>query len=544
MIITEGRKEDIYNKYKNKIEVERKLNSLIEPISVYDILIQDPYIQNTNYKFLEPLLQQYYFNNEIYPREGEELEELEPNIPSTSRDAIIRKRQFVNNIVPKVQFFENNKDKYPKKDLRNYIGDWFDRDFLDFTTDLMSKQSKKKEKKEAKKDSVKLYEDDNILVVKPLTHKASCYYGSGTKWCTTMAGTPSYFQQYTKQGNLYYIILKKISRESKYGKIALLLKPGVKFDDGDFYDTKDHLLTKNEIELFKTFVITNAINAIEKDNKENNKFKWLNELEKEIKNSKFIISTLPPKNYSFGNLSPNSRLTLDFKTLNFVEASDLGDINDENYERILRYSCYIEIKCEQNKDLNGVIQVDGIIVDITENEYELQMEFYSDYSAYELLEDETIIRTQKKTYDNILERIILTINDELISMIKSSKEIKDIYEKWVDKYGKRTYGSFGGAQYTFEGGGKLTKEMIKYLDELPEGQKGNRLEFLQKTGKVITTDKGNFNPLGKRISLQGYFSSWFSGLNKAGIIQTKQGQKGFTKGPNFEKFKEKILTKK
>ena len=110
-----------------------------------------------------------------------ELEELEPNTVATSRDSIINTRNFVNIVVPKVQFFENNKDKYSKKDLRQYIGDWFDRDFLDFTTDLMSKQSKKKESKDAKKDSIKLYEDDNILVVKPLTHKSSCYYGSGTK---------------------------------------------------------------------------------------------------------------------------------------------------------------------------------------------------------------------------------------------------------------------------------------------------------------------------------------------------------------------------
>ena len=543
MVLTEGRKEDIYNKYKNKIDVERKLNSLIEPISIYDILIQDPYIQDTNYKFLDPLIQQYYFTNEINPRQGKELEELEPNTVATSRDSIINTRNFVNIVVPKVQFFENNKDKYSKKDLRQYIGDWFDRDFLDFTTDLMSKQSKKKESKDAKKDSIKLYEDDNILVVKPLTHKASCYYGSGTKWCTTMSGTPSYFEDYSRRGNLYYIILKKISRESKYGKIALLLKPDVKFDDGEFYDTKDHLLTKNEIELFKNFVIQNAVNAINSDSEKSFSEKWLQKLKKEINNSKQLIRSREYQLF-FNKLSPNKPLMMKFEILNFSDFFDMGDMGEDegNY---INYEMNIKVTCNQSDDLNGVISVNGIIYDMSSNEYEFQSGFESENESFGFSEYETFVRTMKKPQENILVNIIDNIIfNTLFPKLKSSKEIENIYENWVDNNVKRTYGSFGGSQYTFEGGGKLTKEMIKYLDELPEGQKGNRLDFLQKTGKVTTTDKGNFNPSGKRISLQGYFSSWFSALNKAGIIQSKTGQKGFTKGPNFEKFKEKILTKK
>lgn len=543
MILTEGRKEDIYNKYKNKIDVERKLNASVEPISIYDILIQDPYIQDTNYKFLDSLIQQHYFTNEIYPRQGKELEELEPNTVATSRDSIINKRNFVNTVVPKVQFFENNKDKYPKKDLRQYIGDGFDRDFLNFTTDLMSKQSKKNEGKEAKKDSIKLYEDDNILVVKPLTHKASCYYGSGTKWCTTMAGSPSYFNEYSRKGNLYYIILKKIARESKYAKIALLLKPNVNFDDGEFYDTKDHLLTKNEIELFKNFVIQNAVNSINSDSEKSFKKRWLSTLENEIKNSKQLFK-FREYQLSFNKLSPNKPLIMKFEVLNFSEFSDMGDFGEDEGNHI-NYEMDIKVTCNQSDNLNGIITVVGMVYDMTSSEYEFQCGFESENESFGLSEYKTFVRTIKKPQENILINIIDNIILGVLSPeLKSSKEMENMYENWVDNNVKRTYGSFGGSQYTFEGGGKLTKEIINYLDELPEGQKGNRLEFLQKTGKVTTTDKGNFSSSGKRISLQGYLSSWFSALNKAGIIQTKSGQKGFTKGSNFEKFKEKILTKK
>jgi len=141
MVLLEGRKEDIYNKYKGQIDTERKLNSSFEPLSIYDILIGEPFIQQTNYKYLEPLIQQYFFFNEIYPRQGKELEELEPNHPNTSIESIRNKRSFVQNVIPKIEFFDRNKDKYPKKDLREYIGDWFDRDFLDFTDDLMRESS-------------------------------------------------------------------------------------------------------------------------------------------------------------------------------------------------------------------------------------------------------------------------------------------------------------------------------------------------------------------------------------------------------------------
>ena len=84
MVLLEGRKEDIYNKYKGQIDSDRKLDSSFEPLSIYDILIGEPFLQQTNYKYLEPLVQQYFFNNEVYPRQGKELEELEPNHPNTA----------------------------------------------------------------------------------------------------------------------------------------------------------------------------------------------------------------------------------------------------------------------------------------------------------------------------------------------------------------------------------------------------------------------------------------------------------------------------
>jgi len=55
---------------------------------------------------------------------------------------------------------------------------------------------------------VKVFEDDEWLLVRPLTYLASKKYGSNTKWCTTQSDNPEYFLKYTKKGVLIYCINK------------------------------------------------------------------------------------------------------------------------------------------------------------------------------------------------------------------------------------------------------------------------------------------------------------------------------------------------
>jgi hypothetical protein len=56
---------------------------------------------------------------------------------------------------------------------------------------------------------IKLYDDSEWLIVKPLTFAASKKYGAFTKWCTTSRDNPDYFIRYTNRGSLIYIINKK-----------------------------------------------------------------------------------------------------------------------------------------------------------------------------------------------------------------------------------------------------------------------------------------------------------------------------------------------
>jgi hypothetical protein len=53
--------------------------------------------------------------------------------------------------------------------------------------------------KVGKDEYIKLFEDKTIMALKPLTHQASCKYGSGTKWCVTMRDTDEWWENYTKK---------------------------------------------------------------------------------------------------------------------------------------------------------------------------------------------------------------------------------------------------------------------------------------------------------------------------------------------------------
>ena len=66
----------------------------------------------------------------------------------------------------------------------------------------------KLQSKELEKQVVKVFEDDEWVVVRPLTFEASAKYGAGTKWCTTYQNEKTYFARYWKRGILAYFINK------------------------------------------------------------------------------------------------------------------------------------------------------------------------------------------------------------------------------------------------------------------------------------------------------------------------------------------------
>ena len=66
----------------------------------------------------------------------------------------------------------------------------------------------KVESKGLENEIIKVYEDDEWLLVRPLTYLSSKKYGANTKWCTTQTDNPDYFLKYSKKGVLIYCINK------------------------------------------------------------------------------------------------------------------------------------------------------------------------------------------------------------------------------------------------------------------------------------------------------------------------------------------------
>ena len=110
---------------------------------------------------------------------------------------------------------------------------------LGYLTQALSMiSSKKEQEREAKKQAERVFESGDVLVIRALTHNASCYFGAGTRWCTA-GQQPDYFNKYTKEGKLYYFIDKSNRRQ----KVALYVKdrdPSV-FDAADKEHSIDFL---------------------------------------------------------------------------------------------------------------------------------------------------------------------------------------------------------------------------------------------------------------------------------------------------------------
>lgn len=73
----------------------------------------------------------------------------------------------------------------------------------------MSVAEMKSEEKELETQVIKIHEDSEWLLIRPLTFKSSCKYGANTKWCTTTEHNQEYYNKYAKRGVLIYCINKK-----------------------------------------------------------------------------------------------------------------------------------------------------------------------------------------------------------------------------------------------------------------------------------------------------------------------------------------------
>jgi hypothetical protein len=83
------------------------------------------------------------------------------------------------------------------------------------------KKMEKEEKKAMKSQVNKLIDDDDFLLIEPLSYYSSCAYGGGTKWCTASRETDKNFKEITNDNYLFYLIDKHKKETHPLYKIAI-----------------------------------------------------------------------------------------------------------------------------------------------------------------------------------------------------------------------------------------------------------------------------------------------------------------------------------
>tara|TARA_B100002019_G_scaffold45661_2_gene38371 strand:+ start:4938 stop:6614 length:1677 start_codon:yes stop_codon:yes gene_type:complete len=153
------------------------------------------------------------------------------------------------------------------------IDSYDDLDVLERLMDEVESIMTRKDKEKMFKSEVdKVYEDDNWVIIRPKSHGASCYYGAGTKWCTT-SKNKNFFEKYNREGVLYYVIKKQSGKDYKIALFKRLPKVGTDYNtnrrvlgrvpDDEWYDMEDNLLDGRTSSIVTSMLPDKAIQVIE-----------------------------------------------------------------------------------------------------------------------------------------------------------------------------------------------------------------------------------------------------------------------------------------
>jgi hypothetical protein len=234
VIIIEGKKEDVASKLKQRFEydgpfIDRILN--VDPTG-------SKYVEYIGKKLEKIIPELGGVNGGLNVQQTEALQDLfgviipwfHVNADRITEDDILNAetafRNDANNIyvAPNIEGITRS-----PKDITQYENPQFIKKLMVIVD---GRKSQREMAKEAKSQSDKIYEDDDVLVVSPKSHSASCYYGANTKWCTTQKDSSGYFDKYSKSGTLYYFLNKKTGN-----KVALYRNQDE--SDNEVFDSKD-----------------------------------------------------------------------------------------------------------------------------------------------------------------------------------------------------------------------------------------------------------------------------------------------------------------
>lgn len=140
-------------------------------------------------------------------------------------------------------------------------------------------------------DRDKIYQDENIVVVAPLTHRSSCKYGANTKWCTAVPSNDEYFRDYIFNGVLIYFIIRSPHKESKIPEYKFAYYHAYDssaIGEQGWYDMSDNAVNDENVDMnLLKFLIPDHIFDLVKEYIKSQKNTWKirqNEVRKNITN--------------------------------------------------------------------------------------------------------------------------------------------------------------------------------------------------------------------------------------------------------------------
>jgi hypothetical protein len=146
--------------------------------------------------------------------------------------------------------------------------------------------------KDMEKQVKVILDDEEWLILRPLTYASSKKYGSNTKWCTTQENNPEYFFKYSKRGVLIYTINKKTGY-----KVATFYSLDKSEPEYSWWNQKDTRIDSLEAEISHE-LRTIIHDTCKEKNAKTNRF-LLNDDER-IKEEKLLNS----RNYDLGLSEP------------------------------------------------------------------------------------------------------------------------------------------------------------------------------------------------------------------------------------------------
>ena len=271
-------------------------------------------------------------------------------------------------ILNPLKFFASHTAEFATKDINSYDN------LEEFQKAVQEVESKQRREIDEIIPGEKVLENDKFIVVAPGTIDSSCSYGAGTTWCTTMKDQ-TYFNDYTKKGQLYYILSKIKPTSDVTNKIAirfLFEKGSTGFKIAEIRDTKNTNLSYDEfIELVGEDTYRKIVEDLGKRREMDvDKFSYDKLLKHYQENPANVLNAL-----GFEDL------------LSFLRSAGIVDAHPELCELLLKYGINPISKTDLNLTsyyymlVNKTADVGGTIVKIVDDYMEIRKtDLYTTFS--------------------------------------------------------------------------------------------------------------------------------------------------------------------